>query len=727
MEVGRVRRIRKVREEPTPANDPSPDGGASASPQAGGETLFFNRELSWLDFNDRVLQLAESPELPLLERVKFCSIYAKNLDEFFMVRVARIHEKLANRTARIAPDGSTPEQTLAMLHDRLVALGKRHTRCFEELLRPALAEKGIRIAPVKELSPEARAQLDQRFREQIFPVLTPLAIGLGRHFPYISNLSLSLVVLLRAPGADTENVARVKVPKELLPRLLPVKGTGMFVPLEDVISQHLGALFPGMEILDVGFFRVTRDADFTVSDDAEDLLRAVEAELQQRRFGEVIRMEVNVGMNPRLLDTLAEALGLTEEQIYEVGGLLDLGDLGEIVALHGFTELRDPPWTPLTPARLWSEEGETTSVMGAMRRGDILVHHPYDSFQTSVERFVREAADDPNVLAIKQTVYRTSDDSPLVPALIHAAENGKQAVCMVELKARFDERTNIAWARAMEEAGVHVVYGIPGMKTHAKAVLVIRREGDRVRPYVHIGTGNYNPKTARLYTDLGLFTTDSEIAADVADLFNYLTGFARPGKFRKLLVAPIGLRDGVLEEIERTVAARNAQRPARIRLKVNALVDELVIRALYDASKAGVPVDLNVRGICCLRPGQPGLSENIRVVSTLGRFLEHSRVYHFVRGDEERLYIGSADLMPRNLDARVEVMMPVEDPSLRAEVRDVLDRCFSDTAASWELRSDGSWLRRAPKDGEPRRSVQMELMERAKARLAELNAGRPRA
>ena len=727
MEVNRARRMRRTREEPLTGTETPPEPAAPATRESTGEAQFFNRELSWLDFNDRVLQLAESPERPLMERVKFCSIYGKNLDEFFMIRVARLHEKLANRTARLMPDGATPEQTLALLHERLVGLGKRHTRCFEELLRPALLEKGIRIAPVTDLSPEARAQIDQRFREQIFPVLTPLAIGLGRHFPYISNLSLSLAVLLRAPAADTENVARVKVPKELLPRFLPVKGTGTFVPLEHVISQHLGALFPGMEILDVGFFRVTRDADFTVSDDAEDLLRAVEVELRQRRFGEVIRMEVNAGMNPRLLETLVDALGLSEDQVYEVGGLLDLGDLSEIVALPGFTELRDPPWTPLTPARLWSEEGESASVMAAMRRGDILVHHPYDSFQTSVERFVQEAVDDPNVLAIKQTVYRASDYSPLVPALIRASENGKQAVCMVELKARFDERTNIAWARALEEAGVHVVYGIPGMKTHAKAILVIRREGDRVRPYVHIGTGNYNPKTARLYTDLGLFSTDADLAADVADLFNYLTGFARPGKFRKLLVAPIGLRDGVLEEIDRTIAAHASQRPARIRLKVNALVDEKVIHKLYEASRAGVPVDLNIRGICCLRPGQPGLSDNIRVVSTLGRFLEHSRVYHFVRGDEERIFIGSADLMPRNLDVRVEVMMPVEDASLRAEIRDVLDRCFGDTAASWELRPDGTWVRRVPKDGEARRSVQLELMQRAAARLAEINAGRPRA
>jgi polyphosphate kinase len=703
-----------------------PAAAVSTPAESPERRLFFNREISWLDFNDRVLQLAESPDVPLLERVKFCAIYARNLDEFFMIRVARLHAKIADRVTTVTPDGSTPQQTLAMLHERLVTLGTRHTRCFETLLRPALAEKGIRIARMDELTPEARAQIDQRFREQIFPVLTPLAIGLGRHFPYISNVSLSLAVLLRDPVADTENVARIKVPKELLPRFVPVKGTTTFVPLEHIISQHLGALFPGMEILDVGFFRVTRDADFTVSEDAEDLLRAVEVELRQRRFGEVIRLEVSSGMNPRLLEPLVEALGVGDGQIYDTEGLLDLGDLADLTALPGFSELRYPVWTPLTQPRLWGEEGEGVSVMAAMRRGEILVHHPYDSFQTSVERFMQEAVDDPDVLAIKQTVYRTSDDSPLVPALIRASEKGKQAVCMVELKARFDERTNIAWARALEEAGAHVVYGIPGMKTHAKVILVIRREGERVRHYVHIGTGNYHPKTARLYTDLGLFTTDPEIGADVADLFNFLTGFARPHQFRKLLVAPMALRDRFIEEIRTTAASHSPERPARIRMKMNALVDERVIRALYDASKAGVRIELNVRGICCLRPAEPGVSENITVVSTLGRFLEHARIYHFERAGEERIYMGSADLMPRNLDMRVEVLAPVDDPLLRAEIKDALDRCLADTAAAWELRPDGSWVRRAPKDGEPRQSAQRELMDRAAARHAELTSGRPR-
>ncbi|HEY0095969.1 MAG TPA: polyphosphate kinase 1, partial [Archangium sp.] len=470
--------------------------------------LFFNRELSWLAFNDRVLQLAESPEVPLLERLKFIAIYARNLDEFFMIRVARLHEQVDTRVARLVPDGATPGETLDRMHDRILEQARRHSDCFERQLRPALAEKGLRILSMKELDAESRAQLNQRFREQIFPVLTPLAIGLGRHFPYISNLSLSLAVLLRDPVTETENVARVKVPKELLPRFVPLKGGTAFVPLEEIIAHHLETLFPGMEVLDWGLFRVTRDADFTVSEDAEDLLVAVQTELRQRRFGDVIRLEVQAGMSPKMLEPLMEALTLEPRQLYEEQGLLDYTDLMSVVATPGFAELRDAPWTPVTQPRLKAEGdgGEVSTVLSAMRRGDLLVHHPYESFATSVERFVAEAVEDPDVLAIKQTVYRTSDKSPLVPALIRATERGKQAVCMVELKARFDERANIQWALALEEAGVHVVYGIPGLKTHAKAILIVRREGERVRHYVHIGTGNYNPKTARLYTDLGLFT-----------------------------------------------------------------------------------------------------------------------------------------------------------------------------------------------------------------------------
>ncbi|MFL5352976.1 polyphosphate kinase 1 [Archangium sp.] len=686
--------------------------------------LFFNRELSWLAFNNRVLQLAEDTSVPLMERVKFCAIYARNLDEFFMIRVARLHEQVRGRVARLVPDGATPGDTLDKLHAHILEQGRRHGECFGRQLRPMLAEKGLRILSMKELDAEQRALVDQRFREQIFPVLTPLAIGLGRHFPYISNLSLSLAVLLRDPVTETENVARVKVPKELLPRFVPLKGGTSFVPLEEIIAHHLEALFPGMEVLDRGLFRVTRDADFTVSEDAEDLLVAVQTELRQRRFGDVIRLEVQAGMSPKMLEPLMEALALEPRQLYEEQGLLDLTDLMSIVGTPGFAELRDPPWTPVTQPRLKAESdsGEISTVMSAMRRGDLLVHHPYESFSTSVERFVTEAVEDPDVLAIKQTVYRTSDKSPLVPALIRATERGKQAVCMVELKARFDERTNIQWALALEEAGVHVVYGIPGLKTHAKAILIVRREGERVRHYVHVGTGNYNSKTARLYTDLGLFTTDPEIGADVADLFNFLTGFARPKTFRKLLVAPINMREGLLQEIRRTISAHSAEHPARIQMKMNALVDPAMIRALYDASRAGVKVELNVRGICCLRPHVPGVSENIHVVSTLGRFLEHSRIYLFERGGETRCYIGSADLMPRNLDHRVEALTPVGEPALIAQIKDLLDRCLSDNTHAWVLEAEGTWRRRPL--GNEKRWVQGELMERA-VRMAQASSGRP--
>lgn len=685
---------------------------------------FFNRELSWLAFNDRVLQLAESADEPLLERLKFIAIHARNLDEFFMIRVARLHEQERAGAGRLVPDGASPGETLTRLHEGLIRQVSRQSDCFEKVLRPALAAKGLRILSVKELSPEQRAELDQRFRDQIFPILTPLAIGLGRHFPYISNLSLSFAVLLRSPGAEGEYLARVKVPKELLSRFLPLKDGKTFVPIEELIAQNLGALFPGMEVLDSGLFRVTRDADYTVSEDAEDLLVAVQTELRERRFGNVIRLELQAGMNPRIREPLQEALEVEPRQVYECPGLMELGDLQAVVSIPGFPELRDPPWTPVTSPRLSTEgEAEGQSVMAVMRRGDLLVHHPYDSFTTSVERFVAEAVEDPDVLALKQTVYRTSDRSPLVPALIRATERGKQAVCTVELKARFDERTNIKWAIALEEAGVHVSYGIPGLKTHAKAILILRREGDRVRHYAHIGTGNYNWKTARLYTDLGLFTMDPDIGADLTDVFNFLTGFARPKSFRKLLVAPITMREGLLEEIRRTMAAHTPEKPARILMKMNALVDPGMIRALYEASRAGVKLDLNVRGICCLRPRLPGVSENIRVVSNLGRFLEHSRIYIFERGSEVRCLIGSADLMPRNLDNRVEILAPVEEPSLVTQVREVVERCLADNTRAWELEADGTWRRRTP-DGE-RHSAQEELMERA-ARQAQQVVGRGR-
>jgi polyphosphate kinase len=690
---------------------------APAPPDLADRSLYFNRELSWLEFNARVLELAEDASVPLLERLKFCSIHSSNLDEFFMVRVAGLHDQIDAGIEAPLQDGRTPTETIAVIRDIVREHMLRQARCFEDGLRLDLAEHGIRIVSVDEVSREERKLLDERFRRQIFPVLTPLAVGLGRPFPYISNLSLSLGVIVRDPIGGLEAFARVKVPKEMLPRFMPIGDGRTFVPLEDLIAKHLDALFPGMEIVDYDSFRVTRDADFTVSDEADDLVRAVEDELRRRRFGEVVRVEVGAGMSVQMREQITHSLDAEKADVFEVPGLLDLQDLMDIVKVSGFADLRYPPWTPVTQPRLQPDEGEEPDVLAAMRKGDILLHHPYDSFATSVERFVEQAVADPDVLAIKQTVYRTSDESPLVPSLIRAVERGKQAVCVVEVKARFDERANIQWARALEQAGVHVVHGLPALKTHAKCILVVRREGDGVRHYVHVGTGNYHPKTARLYTDFGLLTCDEELGADVADMFNFLTGFARPGAYRQVLVAPNHLREGILEEIDRTIAAHEEGRKASIRMKMNSLVDRECIAALYRASQAGVPVELNLRGICCLRPGVEGVSENIRVNSVVGRFLEHSRIYAFERNGECVVYQGSADLMPRNLDTRVELLAPVREKALRDDLIDALERCLADNTHSWELGEDGSWTRRKP-DGEPR-DAQRELMERHAARAAE--------
>src|SRR6202453_1578224 len=688
--------------------------------------LYLNRELSWLDFNERVLQLAEDERIPLLERVKFCAIYTTNLDEYYMVRVAGLRDQIGAGVENPGPDGRIPSETIALIRERVLGLGGRLSACFEERLRPALAEHDIRVLAVNELDDEQRAELAKHFQKVIFPALTPLAVAPGRPFPYISNLSLSLAVLVRDPVTDQTVFARVKVPTEILPRFVtlkePATGSGSgaitLLALEDVIACHLDALFPGMEIADYDVFRVTRDADLEVSDDAADLLQGVEDELRRRRFGEVVRVEVGTDCSERLREELAGLLGVQGDEVYPVDGLLDMGALWQIVKLPGYAELREEPLAGHTHPRLLRHEGERPDVLGAMREGDVLVHHPYDSFSTSVERFVEQAVADPNVLAIKQTVYRTSDDSPLVPALIDATERGKQAVALVELQARFDERMNIHWAKTMEEAGVHVVYGQPSLKTHAKCVLVVRREGDGVRNYVHIGTGNYHSATARLYTDFGLFTTDEQIGADVADMFNYLTGYGRPLHYRKVLMAPDHLREGIIDQIERTIAAHSEEHPARIAMKMNSLVDGRCIRALYAASRAGVRVDLNVRGICCLRPGLPGISENIRVVSIVGRLLEHSRIYAFEREGEYTVYIGSADLMPRNLDHRVELAVPIESAEQRAELLDSLERAFADNQSSWDLDADGIWHRRTTAPDEQPRNLQSELAELYAARAS---------
>jgi polyphosphate kinase len=686
---------------------------ASAAEDLKDPGLYINRELSWLDFNERVLELAEDADLPLLERLKFLAIFTSNLDEFFMVRVAGVHEKIVSRIDRSGPDGITPPALMEEIAIKARALGQRHASQFTDVIMPALAEEGIRIVSPED-SGASDSELERHFHEHIFPALTPLAIGPGRPFPYISNLSLSLMVHLRDPAAGSDLYARVKVPKEVLPRFIEITKDA-FIPLEDLIARYLPELFPGMEVISHALFRVTRDADFEIADDADDLLQAVEAELRRRRFGEVIRLEVGTGIEPEMRERLLEWLDLQPNEVYDTPGMLDLEDLWQLVGIEGHSELRQPGWTPVTHPALLPRPDDTDTepdIFSTMRQSDILVHYPYQSFTSSVERFVIQASEDPNVLAIKMTVYRTSDDSALVPALIQAAENGKQAVCMVELKARFDERHNIRWSRELEEAGAHVVHGIPGLKTHAKTILVVRREHGEVRNYVMIGTGNFHAKNARLYEDFALFTTDRQIGQEVANLFNSLTGYAHPQRERKVLVAPESMREPLIEMIDRTIAAHNAGLPAHIQLKMNSLVDPTCIAALYRASQAGVPIDLNVRGICCLRPQVPGVSETINVVSVVGRFLEHSRIYAFTCGDEQLVYIGSADMMPRNLDNRVELLAPVEKPELRAELQDALERCFADDSNSWTLAADGSWSRRTGHT----RSVHQELMDRALSR-----------
>jgi polyphosphate kinase len=683
-----------------------PTAGEAAS-AVSDPSLFVNRELSWLDFNERVLELAEEPDRPLLERVKFCAIHSANLDEFFMVRVAGVHDQVDAGVEATSADGLAPSELLDRIGARVRELVARQARCWEDELRPALAEHGIRVVGSDALSAAERAELDERFGREVFPALTPLAVGPAQPFPYISNLSLSLGVLVRDPANGQTRFARVKVPREGLPRFIELAGR-TFVSLETAIAGHLDRLFRGMEIVAQTFFRVTRDADFTVSDEADDLLQAVEAQLRRRRFGEVVRLEVGAGVDPVLRAHLTAELGIEERDVYEVDGLLDLSDLRQLPKLPGMRELRDPPWTPLVPPAFVAG-GKPADLFAQLRRRDLLVHHPYDSFAT-VEQFVGQAVNDPAVLAIKQTVYRTSDDSPLVPALIRAAERGKQVVCLLELTARFDERANIAWARALEQAGVHVTYGMPGLKTHAKAILVVRREGEGVRHYAHVGTGNYHGGTAHAYTDFGLFTADERMTGEIAELFNQLTGFSRPEHYRRVLVAPLNLRERIVEQIDATIDAHEAGKPARIAMKMNSLVDAACIRALYRASQAGVRVDLNVRGACCLRPGVSGVSENIRVVSIVGRFLEHSRIYAFQRGETTAVFLGSADLMPRNLDSRVELVVPVDDGAARAELLDTLERCLADTENAWELAADGSWTHRRVPEGEVPRDVHAELM-----------------
>jgi polyphosphate kinase len=675
-----------------------------------------NRELSALALNQRVLDLAFDPEQPLLERVRFCAIVSSVLDEFFMIRVAGLLDQAASGLAVRSSDGRLPQEVLDEIRERVLGLTRAQGRFWAGELTPALAAEGIVIGSVEELSKGELEVLERRFEREVFPVLTPLGVGPGQPFPFISPLSLSLGVLVRDPTTEEERFARLKVP-EGLPRFLRSNGSGPLLPLERVIAHFLPSLFPGMEIEERAFFRVTRDADFEVSDEADDLLEALQTELRRRRFGDVVRLEVSESMSEGMLAQLKEGLRIADDQVYPVRGLLDMSELAEIAAIDR-PELKFEPWVGVTRRPFTAPDPR--SLFGSLRRSDALVHLPYDSFASSVEAFVGQAARDPLVSALKTTVYRTSDESALAPALIAAAEDGKQAVCLVELKARFDEQRNIEWSQRLEQAGVHVVHGFPRLKIHAKTTLVVRRDPDGLRRYAHIGTGNYHAVTARLYEDLGLFTADEEITADVADLFNYLTGFGRPQRFRKLLVAPFNLRERLVEEIRSTAVAAKARTPASIRLKVNSLHDEQMIEELYLASQAGVAIDVVARRICGLRPGVKGLSENIRVRSVLGRFLEHSRFFVFEHGEESRYFLGSSDLLPRNLDHRIEVLAPVETRPLQAELDAVFDALLQDNAQAWELQPDGAWQRLQPAKGQRRRTAQGQLMSRARSRARRL-------
>ncbi|MBD2076523.1 polyphosphate kinase 1 [Phormidium sp. FACHB-592] len=714
----RRKKVVTVKEAPTEINLTEPQ-------------YYFNREISWLEFNNRVLHEAFDPRTPLLERLKFMAIFSSNLDEYFMVRVAALKEQVAAKVTRRSADGCTAQEQLELIGQRLRPMVAQQHRHFEQALRPQLAAKGVYLLDYIDLNQEQRRYLQTYFDEQIFPVLTPLAIDPGHPFPYISNLSLNLAVVIKDPANGEELFARVKVPR-ILPRFLPlpedlrlqqkdVPAVWTAVPLEQVIAHNLESLFPGLTILEYYPFRITRDGDLEVAEDeADDLLLAIEQELRKRRFGgTIVRLEVHASMPEVVREMLRQEMDLGENDVYEVEGLLCLSDLFALTGLP-LPELKDPVWRSALPPRLRRTiEGSSSleiedDFFAIIRKQDLMLHHPYESFSNTVQRFLTQAAHDPDVLAIKTTLYRTSGDSPIVDALITAAENGKQVSVLVELKARFDEENNINWARKLENVGVHVVYGLVGLKTHTKVMLVVRREEGRIRRYVHIGTGNYNPKTARLYTDIGLLSCRDELGADLTELFNYLTGYSRQQTYRKLLVAPVNLRDRMLALIHReSEHARNGLH-ARIVAKMNALVDPRMIVALYEASQAGVKVDLIVRGMCCLRPQLPGISENIRVVSIVGRFLEHSRILYFHNHGNEEVFIGSADWMTRNLDRRVEAVVPIDDPTIAKDLQEILGILLADNRQAWDLQADGHYIQRRPAVGVIEQSSQRTLMEMAR-------------
>jgi polyphosphate kinase len=700
---------------PAPDLDPS----RRTAPDLKHPDLYLNRELAWLEFNRRVLHEALDERTPLLERVKFLAIFSTNLDEFFQVRVAGVREQVAAKVGDTLPDRMPPAQQLGAIRATVRWMLEEHGGCLEGEVLPALARHGIRIhSRFDELPPAEQRHLQAYFQAKVFPVLTPLAVDPAHPFPHISNLSLSLAVSL-ANEAGEPRFARVKVPK-LLPRWVPLTRPNEFIPLEHLIGAHLDLLFPGVRILGWHAFRITRNTDLNLEaeggpgDEAEDLLELIQEQVANRRFGEVVRVEVHKSMPAwlrRLLieelneEQSGEGLPLTEEDVFEVSGPLDAGDLAAIAALD-LAALHDPVFVPATPARLQG----APDLFGVIREGDLLLHHPYASFQSSVERLIAAAAEDPDVLAIKITLYRTGGE--IARLLAEAAERGKQVAVLIELQARFDEENNISWARRFEDAGVHVSYGVAGLKTHAKVLLIVRREADSIRRYVHIGTGNYNPRTARYYTDFGLMSADPDLGADLSDLFNVLTGFASPEGYRKLLVAPRWMKSRLLDLIRREAAHAQRGEPARIIAKLNALVSQEVIEALYEASCAGVAIDLIIRGICCLRPGLAGVSENIRVVSVLGRFLEHSRAFVFGNNGDEEVFISSADWMPRNLDRRIEAAAPIEHPEHRAEIRRVLEVMLADNRQAWEMLSDGSYVQHVPAKDEEERATQQMLMRR---------------
>jgi polyphosphate kinase len=690
---------------------------------------FLNRDLSWLEFNYRVLHEALDDRTPLLERLKFCAIFSANLDEFFMVRISTLKEQAESDIDHLTPDGRTPLQQLSLLEHRLRPLVEEQHRHFQQQLRPQLKNWWVHLLNYRDLTDAQSLFLQAYFEQNIFPVLTPLAVDPGHPFPKMSNLSLNLGVVVVHPSTGADLFARIKVP-DILPRFIslptelqPTRSLWTGIPLEEVIGHNLSALFPGRTIKEYFYFRITRDADFPVrEDEAEDLMQAIQTEVNKRRFqGAAVRLELQSGTCNFVRETLKAGLRLQEADIYEAEGLLNLKDLFFFLSLP-LPKLKDVPWKPVIPPRLErvAKASQASHLLGTedwddifsvIRQGDVLVHHPYESFADSVELFITQAASDPEVLAIKMTLYRTSSNSPIVQALLQAAENGKQVAVLVELKARFDEESNIQWAQKLEESGVHVIYGLLGLKTHTKTTLVVRREGDRLRRYVHIGTGNYNPKTAGLYTDLGLLSCREELGADLSDLFNYLTGYSSQSSYRQLLVSPVSLRQGMLDLIQREIDQARLGNPAHIIAKMNSLVDPEMIRKLYEASQAGVKIELIIRGICCLRPGVAGVSENIQVVSIVGRFLEHARIFYFFNHNQPEVYIGSADWMPRNLDRRVEAVTPIADPELKMSLKMLLSIQLADNRHAWDLQPDGSFIQRHPLHDQPPQDSQTILME----------------